>query len=111
MCYGRQPLMLTRNCPVKNGIGCKGRRDGYCLLTDRKKQSFPVICQNGFSEILNCKITDISDSLDRLKTDGGYLYFTLESPETTLKVIEDFLMGNSRNGADYTRGLFKTGVL
>ena len=111
MCYGRQPLMLTRNCPVKNGIGCKGKNNGYCLLTDRKKQSFPVICQNGFSEILNCKITDISESVTNLKVDYGFLYFTLEAPNEAETVISAFLKGESRNGADYTRGLFKSGVL
>lgn len=111
MCYGRQPLMLTRNCPVKNGVGCKGKNKGQCLLTDRKKQSFPVICKNGFSEILNCKITDISDSLSSLKVDYGFLYLTLETPGESAKVITAFLKGESRNGADYTRGLFKFGVL
>ncbi len=110
MCYGRQPLMLTRNCPVKNGIGCSGKKD-FCTITDRKKQSFPVICQGGFSEILNCKITDVSDSVNTLKVDGGYLYFTLETPENTLSVIKNLLSGGSHSGADYTRGLFKSGVL
>lgn len=111
ICYGRQPLMLTRNCPVKNGIGCKGKSNGFCQLTDRKKQSFPVICQNGFSEILNCKITDISDSVSTLAADYGFLYLTLETPEETLNVVSSFLNGDSRNGIDYTRGLFKSGVL
>ena len=110
MCYGRQPLMLTRNCPVKNGVGCGGKKD-YCTVTDRKKQTFPVICNNGFSEILNCKITDVSDSVNKIAVDGGYLYFTLESPEESANIIKEFLIGKSRNGADYTRGLFKSGVL
>lgn len=110
MCYGRQPLMLTRNCPVKNGVGCSGKKE-YCTITDRKKQTFPVICGNGFSEILNCKITDISDSLNRLQVDGGYIYLTIEDPETAKKVIKEFLSNESRNGEDYTRGLFKSGVL
>ena len=110
MCYGRQPLMLTRNCPVKNGIGCRGSLSG-CKITDRKNQTFPVICRNGFSEILNCKITDVSDSLDRISVDGGYLYFTLEDPERAKEVILEFLNKKGRSGTDYTRGLYKTGVL
>ena len=111
MCYGRQPLMLTRNCPVKNGVGCKGKTNGCCTITDRKKQSFPIICQNGFSTVLNCKITDISDSVSRLEADYGFLYFTLETPKEALEVINAFLSGKSHSGADYTRGLFKSGVL
>ena len=110
MCYGRQPLMLTRNCPVKNGGRCKGKSLG-CKITDRKNQTFPVICRNGFSEILNCKITDVSDSLDRISADGGYLYFTLEDPKRAKQVIFEFLNKKSRSGTDYTRGLYKTGVL
>ncbi len=111
ICYGRQPLMLTRNCPVKNGVGCKGKNNGYCLITDRKKQSFPVICQNGFSEILNCKITDISDSVSYLAVDYGYLYLTLEAPNEAANIIKEFLNSKGHSGADYTRGLFKSGVL
>lgn len=110
MCYGRQPLMLTRNCPVKNGVGCGGKKE-YCTITDRKKQTFPVICNNGFSEILNCKITDVSDYIDKIEVDGGYLYFTLETPAQAKNVTVDFLNNKSRSGADYTRGLFKSGVL
>ncbi len=110
MCYGRQPLMLTRNCPVRNGVGCGAKKE-YCTITDRKKQTFPVICRNGFSEILNCKITDVSDSLGKLKADGGYLYFTIETPEDTLETIKEFLNNKARNGEAYTRGLFKSGVL
>ncbi len=110
LCYGRQPLMLTRNCPAKNGIGCKGKEE-YCTITDRKNEKFPVICDNGFSEILNCKITNISDSLDVLKAQTGYLYFTLESAEETRRIIHQFINENVTCGSDFTHGLFKTGVL
>lgn len=109
ICYGRQPLMLTRNCPVKNGIGCKGKSD-YCELTDRKNNKFPVICKNGFCEILNTKTTNISDSLDALKVDLGYLYFTIETPSEAEQVINDFLSGTPRRSCDFTRALYKSGV-
>lgn len=108
--YGRQPLMLTRNCPVKNGVGCKGK-EKYCTITDRKKEKFPVICDNGLTEILNCKITNISDELNGLKVQTSYLYFTLESPEETRQVINQFLKGNVTCGSNFTHGLLKTGVL
>lgn len=110
LCYGRQPLMLTRNCPVKNGVGCKGKK-AYCELTDRKNRRFPVVCRNGFCEILNCKTTDISDCLDKLSVDTGYLYFTTEAPEKVNEIISEFRLSKAHSGADFTRGLFKSGVL
>ena len=39
--YGKLPLMLTRNCPVKSAAGCAvcGK---HGVLKDRKGKSFPV---------------------------------------------------------------------
>ncbi len=108
-CYGRQPLMLTRNCPVKNGVGCKDKNK-HCTITDRKREVFPVVCRNGLSEILNCRITDISDSLDELLVDNGYIYFTLENPIEVKTVLADLLFGKKRSGGELTHALFKTGV-
>lgn len=48
--YGRLPLMLTRNCPVRNEVGCDkctGR------LTDRTGREMPVACSKEYVEILN----------------------------------------------------------
>ena len=64
--YGRLPLMLTRNCPVKNGRDCevcKGK--GY--LTDRMNKRFPVVCSFGCSEILNSQPIYMADRLDEIK--------------------------------------------
>lgn len=108
--YGRSPLMLTRNCPVKNGKGCKNKDQG-CYLTDRKSTTFPVICGNECSEILNSKITALSPSLDFKNGCGSYLYFTLENPSDVKDVILSYLNSNEISGADYTRGLSKTGVM
>ena len=42
--YGNIPLMLFRNCPLKNGRDCKQcDRNGF--LTDRKNTRFPVRCR------------------------------------------------------------------
>ena len=44
MVYGRQALMLTRNCPLANSPkGCLGCKSPGCL-TDRKRKRFPVVC-------------------------------------------------------------------
>lgn len=109
MCYGRQPLMLTRNCPVKNGIGCKAKDKG-CSITDRKGEVFPLVCNNDCSEILNCKITDISDLTGEVWADYGYIYLTLESPSRAAEVIADFINGKGHSGNEFTRGLIRSGV-
>ena len=41
--YGRLPLMLTRNCPIKNGKTCAECK-GNSYLTDRMGKKFPVVC-------------------------------------------------------------------
>ena len=106
-CYGRQPLMLTKNCPVKNGNGCK---DGNgCEITDRLFEHFPVVCRNGFSEILNSKTTDISDLMSDINANLGYLYFTTESPEEAYEVYQRFSKGGKPIG-NFTRSLYKNGV-
>lgn len=108
-CYGRFPLMLTRNCPVKNGVGCKNKEDG-CYITDRKNEVFPVLCRNGYSEILNSRPTDLADSLDRLSADCGYLYFTTETKEDVERVLNGF-KNKTVTSFPFTRGLSKNGVL
>ncbi len=110
VCYGRQPLMITRNCPVKNGIGCRGKKE-YCHLTDRKGNTFPVVCENGFCEILNTKTTDLSDCLESLSVDYGCLCFATESPEDTKEILIAYRSRKGRNAEDFTRGLFRSGVL
>lgn len=108
--YGRKPLMLTRNCPVKNGVGCKNKAEG-CHLTDRKSTTFPVICGNECSEILNSKITALSPNNNFENGCGSYLYFTLENPNDAKDVILSFLNLDEISGAQYTGGLSKNGVM
>jgi putative protease len=108
-CYGRFPLMLTKNCPVKNGIGCKGKAE-YCKITDRKKEEFPVVCRNGYSEILNSRPTNIADQIENLSADFGYLYFTIEDKNEVVKMIGGFEKKEIAS-FPFTRGLSKGGVL
>ncbi len=107
--YGRTPLMLTRNCPVKNGKACKecGRNS---VLTDRMGIQFPVLCENGFSEIFNSRPVYMADRLSELKNVDFYLYdFTTESAEECARILNAYDTGASPVG-DYTRGLFYRGV-
>ena len=107
--YGRTPLMLTRNCPIKNGMTCAqcGRKQS---ITDRKGIAFPVRCENGFSEIFNSRPTCLSDRLQELQNIDFYLLdFTTESKAECRQIIENYRRGAPADGA-YTRGLYYRGV-
>lgn len=108
--YGRLPLMLTRNCPVKNNIGCeKCRKNGF--LTDRKGIVFPVVCSPyPCVEILNSVPLYMADRIREIKTDFIHFYFTDESKEDVEKITV-FYKNGSRADFDYTRGLYYRGVL
>lgn len=107
--YGRIPLMLTRNCPIKNGQNCN-----ECLrsksLIDRKSAVFPVRCNNGYSELLNSKVIWLADKpSDLIGLDFQVLYFTDETPERVDRVIDAY-QDNSSPDCEFTRGLYYRGV-
>ena len=108
--YGRLPLMLTRNCPAKNGRNCqecKGR--GY--LTDRLDKKFPIACSWGCSEILNSQPIYMGDRLSEIKgCDFITFYFTKEKKELCEAVLDAYRKGRGVKG-DFTRGLYYRGVL
>ncbi|MBE6742072.1 MAG: U32 family peptidase [Ruminococcaceae bacterium] len=107
--YGKVPLMLTRNCPVKNRIGCdKCRKQG--VLTDRKGYKFPVLCSSyPCVEILNPNPIVMSDRMDEIKTDFAHFYFTNETKEEICSIISLYKF-NKFCENNYTRGLYYRGV-
>jgi len=113
MVYGRQALMLVRNCPIGHGkcIGCEGTK----FMTDRKGARFPVKCMKGKGirsiEVLNSVPLSLSDRMHEVKNvDYGILRFTVESSVESFERLEDFI-GHEKPRYDYTRGLFYRGVL
>ena len=108
--YGQIPLMLMRNCPVKNGTGCDncGRNSN---ITDRKQVSFPIRCRNGYSELLNSKVIWLADRKKEVcqNIDFEILYFTDESPMRVDEVLSKYKSGSSPD-CDFTRGLYFRGV-
>ncbi len=103
--YGRLPLMLTRNCPVKNGRGCK-ECDRNAVITDRKGISFPVRCRMGFSEVLNSVPIYLADRMDEIGgLDFWLLYFTDETPNEVKRIISCYKTGSPPPN-EYTRGLY-----
>lgn len=106
--YGRLPLMLTRNCPLKNGRTC-AECDKNGTLTDRKGISFPVRCRLGFSELFNSRPLWLAERTDEFDTDFITLYFTFETPDECESVIARYQGGKPACG-EYTRGLYYRGV-
>lgn len=108
--YGRLPLMLTRNCPQKNGKSCaECRRLGK--LTDRRGIDFPIDCRSGCSEILNSVPVYMADRLSEIRNmDFMLLYFTDENKEKTSLVIHDYIKGSKKPHGEFTRGLLYRGV-
>ncbi len=106
--YGRLPLMISKNCPGKNGNGCKNC-DGKTSLIDRKGVEFPVICRGEFSEMYNSRPLWNFDRLRDMGLNFGVLYFTDETKERSAKII-DLANRMSAPDCEYTRGLYYRGV-
>ncbi len=108
--YGNIPLMLFKNCPIKNGISCKDC-DKRQVLTDRLGTEFPVRCRLGYSELLNSVPLWLGDKQGLLRgIDFQILFFTNETPERVNEVITAY-KNNTCADCKYTRGLFFRGTI
>ena len=107
--YGRLPLMLTRNCPVRNVRQCRDcKRAGE--LTDRLGVRFPVRCNFGCSEVFNSRPIVLSDRV-REFSDLDFLAFsfTTETHEEADAVLQAYRTGAPAK-EPFTRGLYYRGV-
>lgn len=107
--YGRQPLMLTRNCPRKSALGsckdCHGQG-----LTDRTGAQFPVMCVGGCSEVLNTVPLYWGDKMNDVPAAAFYLFhFTTETRDEVASVLNAYREGMPPPPA-ITRGLYRRGV-
>lgn len=109
--YGKLPLMITRNCPIKNGTDC-AHCGGKRKLTDRLGVQFPVVCENGYSQVLNSRPIYMADRLEETAfVDFNLLWFTDESAEECASVLEKYMSGASApDTKEFTRGLYYRGV-
>lgn len=103
--YGRMPLMLLRNCPVKAQIGCK-KCDGKGSLTDRMGKVFPVTCRMGYSTLLNSVPLVLDKEEDITALDYAILHFTTENESETAKTVKAYIRGTVYADKDFTRGLY-----
>lgn len=108
--YGKIPLMMTRNCPVRTKLTC-AECGGNSFLLDRMGVRFPVMCKNGCSFVFNSRVLWLADKANDIKNiDYRLLWFTDESKEECSRVIEAYIRGDEPQ-TDFTRGLYYKGVL
>lgn len=110
MIYGRIPLMLTRNCPIKNKISC-AQCGSKSYLVDRMGAQFPVVCKNGASFVLNSVPVWLADKMNEIRNlDYGLLYFTNETQNECTDIIKAY-NNNEKADCGFTRGLYFRKVL
>ena len=108
--YGRLPLMLTANCPVRQAVGCKSCKG---RLFDRTGREFMVKCSKGkgYVEILNSDVLTMSDKISDLAfADSLSLIFTEETPQQVSDVIRAFRSGTAVEIKNKTHGLYYRGI-
>ncbi len=107
--YGRQPLMLTRNCPRRSaGASCADCAGGG--LVDRKGLLFPTRCTGGCTELFNTVKLELADKRDQWPpADFYYWHFTDETAAETAAVLARYARGQAAEAAG-TRGLYHRGV-
>lgn len=110
--YGRLPLMVTENCPVKMYSKCGTKMK----LIDRQKESFPFRCAPGcYSELLNSKplyMADKFNDLKRLPVEIYKLDFTDESRNECDRILSYYMDGSNHKPQEntFTRGHYYRGV-
>ena len=109
--YGKLPMMLNRNCPLKANTGCKNCNDDNRFIIDRKNQKYTIRCINKqHVEILNNIPLYIGDKVNDLDYfDFHTLVFTDESQIECIDIIDSFKNGQSIS--NITRGLYYRNVL
>ncbi len=106
--YGRLPLMLTSNCPIKNTVGCSSCKH---IITDRTNRSFTVKCSYDYTEIFNPDTVYLADKTDEFDgIDFITLYFTDETEIQVKKIVSDYINGSPVAPSGITRGLYFRGI-
>lgn len=117
--YGRIPLMIMKNCPVKATGKCQNNSSIY-KLRDRKNEEFPLVCgKDCIMKILNSKPVFMADKLGdlkKIKINAIRLIFTVENFTQCDKIISVYKSALEGNKAEkpientFTRGHYYRGV-
>ena len=118
--YGRLPLMIMQNCPIRAAGGSCQRGRQEFALKDRRNQVFPVLCGEGcIATLCNAKPLYMADKLRDvlgLGPDSLRLIFTVETGLETRKIISAYQKAAAGGKAPalpentFTRGHFYRGV-
>ena len=117
--YGRIPIMVMENCPLRAMGMCQKRRNDK-VIEDRMHEKFPLKCNEGcVLEIMNSKpiyLADKPEFVNNLKIRAIRLIFTVENFEECGKIIEEYKLALSGIPAKqpkentFTRGHYYRGV-
>ena len=117
--YGRIPLMVMENCPLRALGMCQNNKNDM-VIEDRMHEKFPLKCNEGCTlEIMNSKpiyLADKPEFVNNLKIRAIRLIFTVENFEECGKIIEEYKMAIFGNKIEspkentFTRGHFYRGV-
>lgn len=109
--YGNIPVMLTRNCPVRQAAGCKNCT-GH--ITDRTGRSFMVSCdkkRREYAEVYNCDTLYMADRLGEINGADCFDYFFTDESADEIKKISARCRSGEAPRNSFTRGLYYRGVL
>lgn len=107
--YGYLPLMLTKNCPIRNEIGCQRCKK---TISDRTGRNFTVKCHDkDYVEILNSELLFMADKASDLKClDFGVIMFENESPQDAEEIVSKWTSQKINHPSKITRGLYYRGI-
>lgn len=105
--FGNQPVMIMRNCPIKNQVGCQ---NCHHQLQDRTERVFPVYCDpsHGMTTMYNAVPTWMAEKQSAF---SGMAYILLDcTRQKDWKNILYAYENHSPSESDFSRGLFYRGV-
>jgi len=108
LAYGKLPLMIFRNCPIKSNNGCNNCNHS---ITDRKNIEFNIYCEDGVTKMINNRPVFLGDKQNFLNSND---FILLSFTDETVSEVEEIYNVYKNNGSfdkPYTRGLYFKGVL